>query len=39
MTYYRKGVPIARKERNIMDGLSTYLDSVFNATTSKVLVL
>lgn len=36
MTYYRKGVPIARKERHIMDGLNTYLDSVFNATTSKV---
>jgi len=32
---YRTGVVVAKNHRNMADGLSTYLDSIFNSTTSK----
>jgi len=35
--YYRNGVAVARTHRNMSDGLSSFMDSVFNATTSKQL--
>jgi len=35
--YYRNGVAIAKTHRNMADGLSSYLDSVFNATSAKQL--
>lgn len=37
VTYKTNGVVVARKHRNYADGLMTYLDSVFNATSSKTL--
>lgn len=35
--YYRNGVAVAKTHRNMADGLSSYLDSVFNATSAKQL--
>lgn len=37
VTYARNGVAVARSNRYLADGLTTYLDSIFNATTSKSL--
>lgn len=37
MTLARNGVATAKMHRNYADGFITYLDSVFNATTSKTL--
>jgi len=37
VTYARNGVATARTTRNFADGFMTYLDSVFNPTTSKTL--
>lgn len=37
ISYYRNGIAVARKHRNMADGLTAYLDSVFNSTTSKTL--
>jgi len=37
VSYYRNGVATARKYRTMGDGLTSYLDSVFNPTTSKTL--
>lgn len=35
--YYRNGIAVAKTHRNMADGLSSYLDGVFNATTAKQL--
>ena len=35
--YFRNGVAVAKTHRNMADGLSSYLDSVFNSTTAKQL--
>ena len=37
VTYARNGVAVARTHRQMLNGLNTYLDSVFNSTTSKTL--
>lgn len=37
MTYKRNGVVVAKKHRNVADGLTTFLDSIFNNTQSKTL--
>ena len=37
VTYARNGVATAKTTRNFSDGFMTYLDSVFNPTTSKTL--
>ena len=37
VTYKRNGVAVAKSHRNYADGLMTYLDSVFNSTTSKTV--
>ena len=37
VTYKRNGVAVAKAHRNYADGLMTYLDSVFNSTTSKTV--
>jgi hypothetical protein len=35
--YYRNGIAVAKTHRNMADGLSSYLDGVFNSTTAKQL--
>ena len=37
VSYFRNGIAVARKNRLMADGLTAYLDSVFNSTTSKTL--
>ena len=37
VSYYRNGIAVARKYRTMGDGLTSYLDSVFNSTTAKNL--
>ena len=37
ISYFRNGIAVARKNRLMADGLTAYLDSVFNSTTSKTL--
>jgi hypothetical protein len=37
VTYARNAVATAKTTRNFTEGFSTYLDSIFNATTSKTL--
>jgi hypothetical protein len=37
VTYARNGIVVAKTHRNYTDGVLTFLDSVFNQTTSKTL--
>ena len=37
VTYYRNGVAVAKRSRNMSDGMLVALDSIFNPTTSKTV--
>jgi hypothetical protein len=39
MSYSRNGVVIARKQRHLRDGLSLYMDSLFNSSGSRTMGL
>ena len=37
VTYYRNGVAVAKRSRNMSDGMIVALDSIFNPTTSRTV--